>query len=305
MPAMIPKLAPPTDAEIEATLQPFIGREAMPGDADWQSRHDAMAGKIGRRRIRRRWLGWLPQATRDKQAVKVNYEKTWAGETAVEALRSPDRDTMCLWGDRRLLIDANGTKRVHMLAIMRVLEALAPASLLEVGCGNGRNMVLLAARFPELAVAGVELTRAGVEAVHAVRREPTLPGAFAEFSPEPPQSATAHRRIAVAQGSADALPVADASVDVVLTALALEQMEAIRPAALDEIARVTKRWVMMVEPFRDWNEEGLRRDYITSHQYFQARIADLAGHGLRPVFVCDRLPSKVQMAAGLVLAEKA
>src|SRR5690606_15819330 len=106
--------------------------------------------------------------------------------------------------------------------------------------------------FPEIAFAGAELTPSGVAAARSVQGEP-LPDGVERFAPMPVQSRTAHQRIDFNQADARSLPFADDSFDLVFTRLAVEQMEAIRDEALAEIRRVTRSYVVFVEPFADFN----------------------------------------------------
>jgi len=115
----------------------------------------------------------------------------------------------------------------------------------------------------------------------------------------------AHREVFFSQANAVALPFADHSSDLVVTVLALEQMEEIRARALSEIARVAGRFVLMIEPFRDWNADGHRRDYIVANDYFSAAVWDLKEFGLDPVAVYADIPNKLSFAVGLVLARVA
>ena len=66
------------------------------------------------------------------------------------------------------------------------------------------------------------------------------------------------------------LALPDASQDLVFSVQALEQMESIRERALSEMARVSRKYVVMFEAFRDWNATGLHRDCIVGKNYFQA-----------------------------------
>jgi SAM-dependent methyltransferase len=149
---------------------------------------------------------------------------------------------------------------------------------------------------------GVELTQSGVEAARAIAELPRLPQIVDEFVPLPLKTTALNGAIEFKCGNARALPFADRSFDIVYTSLALEQMEEIRAQALAEIARVAKRWVIMVEPFRDFNDDALRRSYIKSQDYFSARVADLADYGLKPIVVSADMPHKVTLKPAFVIA---
>lgn len=290
--------------EIEAALSPYLGREMDPQAPEWREHGRRLQEKWRKQRRRRDWLGWLPRVRHDQRNVARVYARTWTDLGVVNKIAPGAADTPAVWGDRAMLIDGQGTKRVHMLYLMRLIARLRPARVLEVGCGNGLNLILLANRFPDIAFTGLELTPEGVAAAREGIALATLPDPLVDFSPEALPARDAHARIDVRQGSAAALPFADGAFDLVFTVLALEQMEEIRKQALSEIARVAAQHTIMIEPFRDWNEDGLRRDGIVARDYFQARVADLPAFGLRPVFAFGDIPCKLQMGVGVVAARK-
>ena len=63
----------------------------------------------------------------------------------VETVALGKAETPALWRDGAMLIGAQGLKRVYMLYLMRALDRLSPGRVLEVGCGNGLNLLLLPA----------------------------------------------------------------------------------------------------------------------------------------------------------------
>ena len=182
---------------------------------------------------------------------------------------------------------------------------MKPASVLEVGCGNGVNLLYLAGRFPQTRFTGIELTKAGQRAAQQCQEQwDQFPEELLAFSPQPQLDRTAFRTVDFRQGSADSLPFKDGSFDLVFTVLALEQMERIRGKALREVGRVSNNHVLMIEPFRDVNASGLHRRYIVSQNYFAARIGDLPKYGLQPVWATADFPQKAQMRFACVLAKK-
>ena len=106
------------------------------------------------------------------------------------------------------------------------------------------------------------------------------------------------------QGTAAALPFADGAFDLVYSCLALEQMEQVRAAALAEVARVTAAHALLLEPFTDCNDTGLRRAYRLARDHFAGAVGDLAAHGLQPIVVTDEVPGEVWLQPCLVIARK-
>jgi SAM-dependent methyltransferase len=163
--------------------------------------------------------------------------------------------------------------------------------------------MLMAGRFPETRFTGVDLTRTGPRAAAALQREAVLPRALQDFAPLPLADSTAFRRVRFASGDASRLPFADGSFDLVVTVLALEQMERVRERALREVARVSRRHVLMIEPFRECNASGWPMRYVVARDYFRGRIAELSGLGMSPILVTDDFPQEAFLRACAVLAE--
>jgi len=238
-------------------------------------------------------------------AVVITFQRRDMLRRTLEGLRAQERPV-----DEIVVID-NGTTdgTAAMLAEefpdvthLRMEENIGPAGALEVGFGYGLNLLVLSMLFPSIAFSGVELTRSGVEAATALAAAASTAAVLAPFAAAPLRDPEAPRRLSLREGGADALPLPDKSVDMVITVLALEQMERVRHAALAELARVARKHVVMIEPFADWNREPHRRGYIGQHDYFAASVDDLHRFSLNPVVATADMPNKLQFRAGLVVA---
>ena len=119
------------------------------------------------------------------------------------------------------------------------------------------------------------------------------------------QDPEAFRRVTFLQGSAAELPFPDGAFDLVMTVLAIEQMERIRARALAEIARVARRQVLMIEPFRDVNRDLWSRLNVYRRDYFRGSIDELGTYGLRPVLALADFPQEAFLKACMVVADRA
>lgn len=292
-----------TDEEIAATLKPFVVEQFAPNDPTWMMLAKRNARLQRRRRLTRCLLGWLPPMRRRQASIQIAYSLQWAERRLELELSGKGPTVPCLWRGAGMRARAIATTRVHLLYLMRVIARLRPANVLEVGCGDGLNLFVLAARFPDVRFTGVELTLGGVAASNELRAEAELPKAVWTFAPEPLVDPKPFDRIRVVRGNAAVLPFANRSFDLVFTRLALEQMEEIRISALTEIERVARAYTAMVEPFREWNDTGPERDYIVANDYFAGRIAELPRFGLTPVSVVADMPSKLTFRVGLVVCQ--
>jgi ubiquinone/menaquinone biosynthesis C-methylase UbiE len=133
-----------------------------------------------------------------------------------------------------------------------------------------------------------------------VRKESALPPVIAGYCPWGVADPGAYRRIDFQLGDATRLPFDDNSFDLVFTRQALEQMEAVRDAALAEISRVAKTHVLMLEPFADFNSSPLNRDFVAAKDYFSLPVAGLSRFGITPTFTHDDFPQKLTLGQGLV-----
>ena len=293
-------------AHVLAAMEPFVARRLLPTDPAWRAELDRKTAKTRRQLRRRRWLAWLGGRRRDQRRIAETYDDAWARKRLAPYAMEPRPTAGAAWqyGDAVMFATSAAGARARLLVLMRAIALLGPRSVVEVGCGNGLNLLVLSCRFPDVTFAGVELTAGGVAVAHAVQREPELPAVLQRFAPEPLRDPTAHRRVDVRQGSAARLPFADASVDLVYSSLALEQMEEVRPQALAEMTRVAAGHTLMLEPFWDCNDRGLRRNYLVTRDHFRGRIDELAAYGLDPVLVTDDLPGEIWLQPCLVICRK-
>ena len=293
-------------ADVEEVIRPFLAHRFAANDPEWRrlyARTAIIRALLRYKRQSFRWLGMERRFGADQaQHYTGKYAEKWREDTLDQRLALRPGPTPCLWRDMGLRLNAIAIKRVHQLYLTHLLETLKPKTVLEVGCGLGLNLFVLAACFPDVRFYGVELNADAVASAKAVIREPRLPAAVAAFSPAPIQDESAHTRVAIEQGNATRLAQLDRSADLVFTVQAPEQMEPIRHQALSEIARVARHHVAMFEAFRDWNANGLRRNCIVGKNFFQAWMSDLAAYRLEPIYAQNEMPSKIDMSVGLVVA---
>jgi SAM-dependent methyltransferase len=292
--------------DLRAAMEPFVARHVAPDDPAWLAVVERKPRRAHARLRRRRWLGWLGSGRRDQESIEREYDASWARKELQPYACGTRPVAGAAWeyaGDAMFATMAAGA-RARLLVLMRAVGALRPQTVLEVGSGNGVNLLILACRFPEIRFSGVELTAGGVAVARSAQAEPSLPAVLQTFSPEPLRDPAAHRRVEFQRGSAEALPHPDASFDLVYSSLALEQMEALREKALAEMARVAARHTLMLEPFVESNDEGLRRAYRLARDHFAGAVHDLPRYGLQPIVVTDDLPGEVWLRPCLVISRK-
>ena len=293
-------------AGLLAAMEPFVALRVTPTDPLWMAEVARKSAKTRRQLHKRRWLGWLGGRHRDQRRIKEEYDGSWARKRLAPYQMEPRPTSGAAWqyGGEVMFATSAAGSRARLLVLMRAVALLRPRTVLEVGCGNGLNLLTLACRFPETRFAGVELTEGGFAVARAAQQEAELPEVLRRFAPEPLLDPSAHRAVEFHLGSAAALPFPAAAFDLVYSSLALEQMEQVRPQALGEMARVSGRHTLMLEPFWDCNDRGLRRDYLLTRDHFRGRIDELPGYGLEPILATDDLPGEIWLQPCLVVCRK-
>jgi ubiquinone/menaquinone biosynthesis C-methylase UbiE len=282
-------------SELGALCAPFIMREVNGEDREWSSALAKRRRKINWWYLRRLLFSWMPQRQRTEANIKKQYAVNWGNfdfSSYDPKLKEPPIN-LWVWGKRRLFARVRVGARLRQYLLVKVLESIKPRRVLEVGSGNGINLLLLSGRFPEVEFHGIELTEHGVAAARSVQAEPSFPGNLRAFSPFPIKDEEAYKRVTFHQGTAAKLPFADGEFDLVYTCAAVEQMNRIRDDALSEIARVSSGHAFFYEPFHDVNQSGLSRRYVLARDYFRGRIGELMRYGLEPLWATNDLPQKV------------
>lgn len=284
-------------AAIDSAMKPFLVSEG--DELRWR-------GAVGRR-----WIGTLGRlatgsgSNRDRAAIESEYSDAWAaGYQRYRLGRTDLHGKPWAWRGRLLMVDPAAATRLRTLLFAAVIAELKPGRVLEVGSGNGINLLSLAGAFPEIELTGLELTGEGVDQARHAQSDPAIAAIVKAYSPLGTRDPSAIGRIRFVQGNAAAMPFGDAQFDLVMTVLAIEQMEQIRSAALAEIARVARGHVLMLEPFSDVNSGGLKRLYVRSRNYYRGSIGELRGFGLTPLWATADFPQEAFLGTALVLARK-
>lgn len=294
-----------SESEIRKFFDPCVVERFGPNDSRWLNLVEEYRKRQRLLRLRRQTLGLLfPKHRRSQKSIHHSYSLQWSETPLSEQLSRFNTPIPYSWRGDGMMVVPPGIKTVHQLFLNRAIAQLTPSKVLEVGFGNGLNLFLLGAQFPEVEFHGVELTKGGVVAALKVCASEELPPCVKQIMVGEPIDPRAHQRLKLQQSNAIDMPFADNTFDLVFTAAALEQMEEVRDQALREIARVAKKYVVMIEPFRDWNGSGLRRDYIVSMDYFSSSISDLNLYGLDPFFSTADIPCKITMSVGIVISKK-
>ena len=240
---------------------------------------------------------------RTEEFVGKAYGPKWAERKMVENV-AEGGEVCATWNTSRFVIGGNGLRRLQTLRLMRLIEELKPKSVLDIGCGNGERVLLLACRFPDVQFTGLDLTQEGIDMAKSIQKLNRLPESIAKYSPEPLLDLTAHKSATFICASAKEIPYEENAFELVYTSLALEQMEKIREEVFKEIYRVSSSHASFYEAFHDFNQRLVQKSYIYCEDYFRGYLGDLKDLGFKKTYVMENLPQKVYMNNVHVLVEK-
>ena len=298
-----------SQGEIDELLAEWTVAKFSTGDAEWL-RVRAEATRKMKRRLWKYKAGALLGSARknggyrDERFVDKEYSRTWNSlDWPENTAESASKMTIaCEQADAGYLLYRSSLNRLALVLLARTIDQLKPKRVLEVGAGQGLNLLSLCSRFPDVEFTGVELTQTGVERARAVQQADALPDAVVNFIPWTDIDRQAYRRIRFTQGNAVALDFEDASFDLVFSNVALEQMETIKHQALPEVSRVSSGYVAMCEPFADFNADPLRKLSIQAKNYLTVAVAELPQYAMEPVHVFSDWPQKIMSGNGFVVA---
>jgi len=257
-------------------------------------------------RIAKRYLSNGAPALREQKGVRDQYESRWAGLDI--RINHGHKKTLEFQGAVFEIAADLFLNWFYVVALAEVIETTKAKRLLEVGSGNGFNLVCLALLFPEISFTGIELTNAGVERANRLRADSvfrrTAIGRLSGFIDRRVSDSTEPINVEFVRGDAGAMSFPSYSFDLVFTVLALEQMNRIKDRVLAEIARVTRGQSVHIEPFLDFNREWFKRLHLGNKDYFRSEISYLRQFSLEPAFSWAGFPDKLHFSSGIVMAEK-
>jgi SAM-dependent methyltransferase len=189
------------------------------------------------------------QVTRDVKFVEEEYHVSKRGEhwrpqlSLDDLIYSDDTTQKWILKDGKLVVATDRVAREYLLARLseRIREFLPDGrgKVVEFGCGTGRNLFYLARTFPNLELAGLDLSESSIE--HA-------------------------RQIAKQEGLNVKFEAADVTVDcsrfgqadVVFSVHALEQIPHLFTRAMENMAAMAKRGIILFEPVHELFPRSLR-----------------------------------------------
>ena len=235
---------------------------------------------------------------RTTEVVDSEYTKGWNKTKSVNSDSVPgvyrtDDARIRLWRS----IDR---KKFILKHIAEIIDGIRPETVLEMGSGNGMNVLALAILCPHVKKwCGIDLTKVGGEIAEQNKTDPPfeelmfLTGKSREDITE-----ALKNNIRFVQGDMTKMPFGNNSFDCVFTQQAIEQLPESYPDAFREAYRVSK-YGIYVESFAEAQRNFIQWLYLYASDYFRGSFRDVEKAGSK-ILRFEPLTSKSKHANGLL-----
>ena len=184
-----------------------------------------------------------------------------------------------------------------------VIKETKSVDILEVGSGRGNNVIILGLNNPNIHITGLEYNKSGViRSQEMLNNPPIFLDSKENSSIEADRRTSLIERVNFTQGDAFEMPFDDKSFDLTYTSLALEQMPHRYKDALIEIHRVTKNYVVFIEPFKEANNlSGITT--LKAKDYFRYSYKSFEQLGFKPIMFTKDIPQKLRFGTAALIAK--
>lgn len=212
---------------------------------------------------------------RDAHFVKNEYGRVWGPSSFLKDEKPYAQelaDKLVFWSsvERRKFVISYFSKALQGYTNV--------TSVLEVGSGNGANILALAVMHPEIKEwHGVELTPEGVAAAKGALASPPL-AFLGKVTGLPSKEITerlSRAEINFIQGDMTRLPFEDGIVDVAFSCQAIEQLPDTYVDAFKEAGRVSKKYAFFLEEFKEAQRNMFEKIHLKNVNYFRASYREL------------------------------
>ncbi len=240
---------------------------------------------------------------RTQKFTKDRYIRIWQVSDFKNHFDIKSKKNISLHYYENLFLSSNSlTTKIQQFLIIKKIHELKPNSVLEVGCGPGITLKLLSDVYEKIQFCGIDQSEVGIDFAKNFNNK-KLDFIFTEkLNFDFKYIAETNTKLEVQD--AKKLKYINQSFDLVFTNLALEQMNNIKLEVLSEIKRISKKYIILIEPFKNLNKFGIRYLHHTSKQYFNLNHKDLQDDEFEIIDFYDELPALLSLNYGMLVLKR-
>ena len=245
---------------------------------------------------------------RTREFVLSEYASRWAASVNNVGASAGKLRPALLHGELVFLRGLDHVK-YFISQISREINELHPEKVLELGSGNGFNILALAALNPDVKIwCGVELTHEGVEASQKLFTNP--PYRELKYVTGIPKEkleillGSKTRIIQFIQGDILSLPYRDREFEFVFSCFVIEQIPRDYSKAFREAYRVSKIRGLFIEAFAEAQKNIFEIMHLWNMDYFRSSIHEVEEAGFTIIKFELLKSKKLEFTGGVLLCER-
>jgi len=256
--------------------------------------------KITKLFLRKLFLG---NAKRTENRVSKEYGELWGRQSGLKGVLG-ERVRLQKLGKQLIFCRAIDHRKFFMRYLSDTISSIQPQKLLELGSGNGFNILILAVLNPEIKILkGVELTESGVMAARNFLKNPPIEELVyvTGESKENVLGRLKNRDIEFVQGNMLDLPWKDNYFDFVFSCWVFEQIPKQYHRAFSEANRVVDGYAMFIEVFKEAQANIFQKLHLKNVDYFRSSFKEVEDAGFRILKFEPMMLTKIKFTSGALL----
>ncbi len=251
------------------------------------------------------YLKQLKLFKREKKNIDVikNYENSYSNAPFV-GYAIKGKYITYLYKNNVYKLDVNGTFLLQCLILEKIFNIINPISICEIGCGSGRHLLNFCRKFANISFNGIDVSSVAIKKANEMKASKKLNLHFPNN-----ESFLSKNEIKLTKNinffcrdAKDLYEIEDNKFEVIYSICALEQMHDILPIVLKELHRVTKNYVIFIEPFSDKNNL-LSNQFLFAGNYFRIKSKFLEKYGFKILNHLDNIPLKPTFNYSVVIGK--
>lgn len=242
---------------------------------------------------------------RTNQFTKNRYDLIHTKRNILNSLIPEFNKKVHYFKGRFFLASEGLMKKIYQSIVIQVIEKTKTEKILEVGCGSGINLKIISDYFngSSFSFCGIDQSTAGINKANKLK-ETLLNDEYTQGLNLNFKYQKNSNNLEFIEGDAQKLNLKNQSFDFVYTVLALEQMSNIQEKVIDEMKRVSSKYILLIEPFKELNNWGIKYFYHKSKKYFNINPKDISTKDWEIIEYNYNFPNLLHLKTGYLLLKK-
>mgnify|MGYP000878012987 FL=1 len=212
-------------------------------------------------------------------------------------------DKIYEYNNKKFFASEGLIKKIYLQTIIKSIEYTGAKNILDVGCGNGINIKIISTVYNDTKFHGIDQSTTGIKKANELK-DMTLDEDYTQGMKNNFNFQRINKNISFSEQDAQYLNFSDNSFDFVYTVLALEQMQNIQTKVINELKRVSQKYILLIEPFKNLNTSGIRYLHHQSKKYFDLNPEEIECNHWKIEKYGSNFPNYISLKVGFLLLKK-